>query len=321
MPDVSVIIPNYNHGEFLVKRIESVLSQSFRDFEVIILDDCSSDHSRTIIDRYRNDPKVSSVIYNELNSGSPFQQWKKGIGLAKGQWICIAESDDFCAPTFLSELVECARLHPASEVFYCQSFDVDEAGQIIGDRINETKKLDPNRWENSWEMVGSEFLKKYMLNQNVIPNASAAIFRNRPDWKDIFTQDLLEMRMCGDWYFWVKLLKGSRIYFLNKHLNFFRTHGSNTRIHNTPEKLRQRFIEQSIIEKYLIDTFNLPFKDRKLLSRYFALHSWPADLLKRKFYDFKGGFNGIHLISLFSKYQLSRLKKHLRKHLTYLVKQ
>jgi glycosyltransferase involved in cell wall biosynthesis len=71
-PIVSVIIPNYNHAPFLKERIESVLNQSFQDFEVILLDDCSTDNSRDIIEQYRHHPRVSNIIFNEQNTGNTF---------------------------------------------------------------------------------------------------------------------------------------------------------------------------------------------------------------------------------------------------------
>ena len=74
---VSVIIPNYNHSAFLKERIQSVLNQTYSDFELIILDDCSSDKSRDIIESFRSNPKVSHIIYNDRNSGSTFRQWNK----------------------------------------------------------------------------------------------------------------------------------------------------------------------------------------------------------------------------------------------------
>ena len=69
MPTVSVIVPNYCHAPYLEQRIESILQQTFQDFELILLDDCSTDGSREILERYRNHPKVSGIFYNERNSG------------------------------------------------------------------------------------------------------------------------------------------------------------------------------------------------------------------------------------------------------------
>ena len=93
-PLVSVVIPNYNHGKYLRERIDSVLAQSFQDFEIIILDDKSTDDSLSIINEYKDNPHVAHIIVNEQNTGNPFIQWEHGISLAQGEYIWIAESDD-----------------------------------------------------------------------------------------------------------------------------------------------------------------------------------------------------------------------------------
>src|SRR5882762_3314790 len=67
MPKVSVIIPNYNHARFLRQRVESVLAQTYQDFEVILLDDCSTDDSRSILSEYAADPRVR-IELNDKNS-------------------------------------------------------------------------------------------------------------------------------------------------------------------------------------------------------------------------------------------------------------
>ena len=84
-PLVSVIIPNYNHARYLDERIQSVLNQTYQNFEVIILDDKSTDNSVEVINQYKDDLHVSCIIVNEENSGSTFKQWHKGFELAKGE--------------------------------------------------------------------------------------------------------------------------------------------------------------------------------------------------------------------------------------------
>src|SRR5688572_1870647 len=116
---VTVIIPNYNHASYLRQRIESVLNQTYKNIELIILDDCSTDNSREIIEKYRGHPKVSHIVYNEKNSGSTFKQWKKGIELAKGEWIWIAESDDWCEHTLLENLVHPFTKYSDISFAYC----------------------------------------------------------------------------------------------------------------------------------------------------------------------------------------------------------
>lgn len=97
---VSIIIPNYNHAAFLQQRLNSVFQQTYQNFEVILLDDASTDASVAILNEYKDHPKVSHLVINERNSGSPFKQWQKGIALAKGEYVWIAESDDINAMNF-----------------------------------------------------------------------------------------------------------------------------------------------------------------------------------------------------------------------------
>lgn len=122
---LTVIIPSYNHGYFLKQRIDSVLNQIFQDFELIILDDCSTDNSKEIIEMYRGNEKITQIIYNDANSGSTFLQWKKGIELAKGEYKWIAESDDYSHPQFLETVLKNFSEKRCS-VVYCQSDRVDE---------------------------------------------------------------------------------------------------------------------------------------------------------------------------------------------------
>ena len=77
---VSVIVPCYNHAPYLKQRIESILNQTYQNFELILLDDVSPDESAEILLSYKDHPKVSHCIINEKNSGSTFHQWNKSAG-------------------------------------------------------------------------------------------------------------------------------------------------------------------------------------------------------------------------------------------------
>ena len=83
-PLVSVIVPNYNHARYLEQRLDTVFNQTYQNFEVIILDDKSTDNSLEVINRYKDNPHLSQIVVNSQNTGSPFKQWDKGINLAKG---------------------------------------------------------------------------------------------------------------------------------------------------------------------------------------------------------------------------------------------
>ena len=119
-PKVSVIVPNYNHQAYLKERIDTILQQTYQDFELIILDDCSTDNSVNIIESYRDNEHVTHIVLNEQNTGSTFLQWDKGVSLAQGEYIWIAESDDAAHPQFLSTLVEQLEKHPEAVVAYAR---------------------------------------------------------------------------------------------------------------------------------------------------------------------------------------------------------
>jgi glycosyltransferase involved in cell wall biosynthesis len=128
-PKVSIIIPNYNYAKFLEQRLDSVFNQTFQDFEVILLDDCSTDHSVDILSEYKQHPKVSHFIINEINTGSPFKQWKKGIELAKGEFIWIAESDDWAELNFLEQMLPLMDNGNVG-IAFCNSNWTNDKGEI-----------------------------------------------------------------------------------------------------------------------------------------------------------------------------------------------
>ncbi len=201
---VSVIIPNYNHASFLKQRIDSVLSQRYRDFEVTLLDDCSIDNSRNIIEEYRQHLEVSHIIYNEANSGSSFRQWEKGIELAKGEWIWIAESDDYAHEELLEQLVN--NIGQENVVLsYCQSNELDEANCILRTMQLWTNDLDNKHWADDYINDGKNEINQFLVFKNTIPNASAVIFK-----KSTYLQvdgSHMQMKYCGDWLLWMQLLQ------------------------------------------------------------------------------------------------------------------
>lgn len=258
MAIVSVIVPNYNHAAFLEERLESIFTQSFRDFEVILLDDASTDKSVEILKKFSEYEKVSHFIINKKNSGSPFKQWKKGIDLAQGEYIWIAESDDFCESNFLETIFDfLAPLQNSPGVVYTQSIDVDEANKEIYNRINWTRDFEPNIWDDDFVLPGYDFIAGYLKKKNVIPNSSAVIFKKDLLQENVFSGDLLKMKMCGDWYFWIKLCADTQIGFISQPLNFFRSHSGVSRNHSDINKRYQRLLEESVIRDFLDQHMNV----------------------------------------------------------------
>lgn len=236
-PLISVVIPNYNHAAYLSQRIDTVLNQTFQDIEIIILDDCSTDHSREIIEAYARDHSHIRTCFNQQNSGSPFAQWNKGVDMARGEYVWIAESDDYADSEFLNTLIVPLNNYPEVSVAYCQSFIVDEIGQVTGTAEAWTNDLDSQRWKKEFINQGSRECW-YLLYKNTILNASAVLFR-KSTFLEVGRGDS-SMKMTGDWLVWMKMLLIADVYFSPIPLNYFRTHSGTTREVAETEKILRR---------------------------------------------------------------------------------
>ena len=288
-PEISIIIPNYNHAQFLEQRLETIFNQTYQNFEVILLDDASTDSSTDILQSYASNKKVSHFIVNEENSGSPFKQWKKGIELATGEYIWIAESDDFCTPDFLEHIFSFTKKGEQDPgIVYSQSIDVDEHGAAISSRRKYTSNFDPNIWSGDFLIDGKDFVRKYLKVKNVIPNASAVIFKRSLVDASMLTSELLNMNFCGDWLFWIRLCSKTEVGFLAKESNFFREHSDTSRNHREIHRRLTRLHEEKIIRDYLDRNFRLDqHKEiRALYKNWFRIHKLRA-LLNSNFYKIK----------------------------------
>lgn len=219
---VSIIIPSYNHALYLQERIESILNQSFQNFEMIILDDKSPDDSHKIIKKYENHPKVSHCIINKKNSGSTFFQWNKGLELAKGELIWIAESDDIADHEFLATLIPQFEKNPQLVLAYSQSYRMNATGEITGTWKSQTDPLDLEYFNQDFTQDGLHYIERFLCHENTIPNASAVLFK-----KDTYIKvggAATSLKYIGDWDIWTKIVTNGDIYFNSEPLNYFRYH-------------------------------------------------------------------------------------------------
>ena len=177
-PKVSVVVPNYNHALYLRQRLDSIINQEFQDFEVIILDDVSTDNSRKVIQPYARYPAFR-FLFGETRSGSVFKQWQKGLASARGEYIWFAESDDCSSPYFLSQLLPVLESDKSLGLVYCQSYLVDPSSRVFGDAVQWTDDLDRFRWRSNFKNSGLAEVRDYLSKKNTIPNASAVLIRTK----------------------------------------------------------------------------------------------------------------------------------------------
>jgi len=208
-------MPNFNHAPYLKERMDSILAQDYPNFEVILLDDASTDESLTILKSYAEHPRVSKLIVNESNSGNTFLQWERGLELTTGDYIWIAESDDVAEPSLLSRLVDAIEQKDATLAF-CHSEWIDSEGQPI------SRSIDP-RWKRDFSMAGATFVRRYLLGYSSICNASAVLFK-REATQMVEMEKVVQYTASGDRLFWIQIALQGRVAYVAEDLNKFRQH-------------------------------------------------------------------------------------------------
>ena len=202
-PKITVITPTYNRADFLEKTIESVLYQTFSDFEYYILDDGSTDNTEDIVRNYLNDKRVKYIKYE--NSGEATTV-NKGWQLAKGEYFTQVNSDDPILPTLFEEMVKALDSEPEKVLAYPDFYFINENDEIT----YETKSPD-------WNFT--EALSNYACYP-----ASAGTFIRRlafSDWKTIKnspykhindTEMYWKMALVGDFLHVPKTLANWRVH-------------------------------------------------------------------------------------------------------------
>lgn len=235
-PKVSAIIPNYNHAQFLEQRIDSILDQTYENLEVLILDDCSTDDSRAIIERYRNEnPGRVRALFNDENSSSVFRQWRKGIENSTGELVWICESDDFCEPDFLEALVKNFKDRSVNIAFGRIQFS-DREGKPRQGLDQYREGAEAGVWNGPLTRPARQWFSGGFGVNNVIANVGGCIFRRQtltePVWDEAERYSIL-----GDWFLYVHLAGGGQIAYEPSAVAYFRQHGGNTSVASfiTPE--------------------------------------------------------------------------------------
>ncbi|WP_290628736.1 glycosyltransferase family 2 protein [Altibacter sp.] len=210
---VSIIVPNYNHEPYLRQRLDSIFNQTYSDFEVILLDDCSTDNSVAVLQEYANRPQVSHFIVNETNSGGPFNQWKKGIALAKSDYVWIAESDDYTDEAFLETLVP----------YFQKEVGIVFSGLVI---VEDKESKEYIALDEGYHK-GTALLSTEMITGNLFINANCVLFNKKFVSKRQLAH-ICNFRICGDWSLWNHILTKANVYFVNQPLSYYRKHHTAT---------------------------------------------------------------------------------------------
>jgi len=207
-PLISIIIPTYNRADYLKQSIESALAQTYPHYEVLVVDDGSTDNTKKIIDHF----KSKSLRYIKKKHSGASATRNRGIKEAKGEFILWLDSDDVLMPGVITNYIKALQRFPKVDVFYGNIIVTDK-------KLNELKKLN----FSDWYKRNAELIKK-MFRGNCIPNPGTMIK------KTCFTQvggyDEAFLR-AHDYEFWVRLLKFGQFKHIDQTVLQWRWHDKN----------------------------------------------------------------------------------------------
>lgn len=269
-PRVSVIVPNYNYARYLRERLGSIFAQTAPSYEVIVLDDASTDTSLAELDVLRREcGREFRLLANETNSGSVFRQWRRGLAEAAGDLVWIAEADDACNLTFLDRLL--AAFEDERVVFaFADSASMDSDGEPLGESYKDYyATVAPGVLGRDAVFEGREFLATHISVKNLILNVSAVVWRKAALEQAMqrCEADLASLKMAGDWRIYAEacLLPDARIAYVSAPLNRHRRHATSVTHALNAEK---HLAEVAYLHRIIGDRLGLADAGRRAQAAY-----------------------------------------------------
>jgi glycosyltransferase involved in cell wall biosynthesis len=276
-PLISVVLCTYNGAKYLTEQIESLLQQTYPNFEVIIADDGSTDGTRNLLLQWKDHPKFF-IHFNETNLGYT-RNFEKVASLAKGEFISFCDQDDIWMPHKLQRLYE--SINGYSLVF-SDSILIDEDGNDLGKKLSEVRRLE------------SIFDIRTLLFMNIVSGHTMLVR------KEIIEKSLpIPERRYHDW--WIALVAASHdgAYYLDEPLTYYRQHESMQTVNIVKKRDLKARTHSKRYSDYLNDLewFELVLgisneKDRPYIERFYQLYQerkkgnyvWPlfAEFLKQR---------------------------------------
>lgn len=269
-PLISIIVANYNYGHLINERLDSLFSQTFQDFEVIFIDDCSTDNSNQVVEFYSERGNLR-IISNDCNKGW-IQTSNNGAKLARGDFLLFANADDYSANNLLEVLHKAQVANPGCAVYFSASTLVDENGKEIGADFDFRERKFKRRLRDGGR-IPSSWANSLLSRSCIIPNLSSALIdREKFMLAGGFGK---AYAVCSDWELFFNLSSTSDLFYIPEKLNFFRQHPKTIR--SSQSRISLQFEVLSLVLKHRSKSGNTPI-DR--LSTSFYISTVVVELLR-----------------------------------------
>lgn len=257
-PLISVIILSYNHDKFLRKAIESVISQTYKNLEIIISDDCSTDNSVNVINEYSDDRIIK--VFNQKNLGAVINN-NNALRMTNGEYIALLNSDDYWDPRKIELQVKFLEENIQYGAVFSRAFIVNENNNII----KKSKYFDVSIFDQD-NRNRHEWIRRFFYEQNCLCHPSALIRR-----EVYFKTELYDpmLKQLPDFKLWIDIIKFTNIYILQKKLVYYRVlskaknasanYGDNIIRHNNEVVLIMRSFFENMSKQDFIESFGQDF--------------------------------------------------------------
>lgn len=221
-PKVSVIIQNTGDVESLRERLNSIYRQTFANFEVIFFDDGLTDDSRDILKEYRERYPLVTTCTVRAKDSDTLVPWAHALTMAQGDLIWIADSDGYCSPNLLSELIN-HFTNEAVMLAFCPNVLADvkfSESAYNGKECAPHLNFDLGR--DRLVMSANYLVNKVWTTNNNVPKIGSTVFRHPGNLELLNNKNWKQMKICRDWMFFLHLIRGGLVGYSPHATNYFR---------------------------------------------------------------------------------------------------
>lgn len=206
---VSVCIPTYNTGRYIGETIESVLLQTFDDFELIVCDNASTDDTAQVCEKIK-DPRFRRIYFEEFIGQA--ENWNRALGLATGEYVILLHSDDVLLPTFLERTVAIMEQNKDVGLVHCAVQHIDEQGNSL---------VFQQLYDKDWVDCEEDLLRKLLLDGCVVSPAGVLVRKSVYEVVGNFTDKIV---WGVDPHMWTRIALKFPVAYLAQPLAQYRVH-------------------------------------------------------------------------------------------------
>jgi len=241
MSKISIIIPTFNRRDYIPIALDSVLKQTYKDYEIIIIDDGSNDDTKEVLKSYQGNIRY----FYQDNSGIPTTR-NKGIREARGEYIAFLDSDDYWLPEKLERQIECFSKNPHYGMVATRCSSIRPDGRL-------REKNRPGK--SGWVLID-------LFKANFIRTSSAMIKKECFDKVEMFDESLPE---CEEYDLWLRIARKYPVGFINDPLTVYTDNPEGV----STDSLVGRLLRLKVLEKdYLKECIPSPIYRKRLASNY-----------------------------------------------------